>query len=183
MSDKVYVAFGAAYASVDDAKADFAALKEIKREGEIRDLTAAICYKNDKGRIVVHETTHAGKVAAGVGIVAGAIIGALFPPAGMAVIASAVGGAAGLGIVAGTIGHLAGGISRKGMRQIVTSMEEAGGEAAIFAVAVDAAATDVDKALSRAAKKAHHELDKGDVDAAAEDLAKGLDKSANILGE
>ena len=101
MSDKVYIAFGAAYASVDDAKADFAALKEIKREGEIRDLTAAICYKNDKGRIVVHETTHAGKVAAGVGIVAGAIIGALFPPAGMAVIASAVGGAAGLGVVAG----------------------------------------------------------------------------------
>ena len=182
MSDKVYIAFGAAYESGDDAKADFAALKEIKREGEIRDLTAAICYKNDKGRIVVHETTHAGKVAAGVGIVAGAIIGALFPPAGMAVIASAVGGAAGLGIVAGTIGHFAGGVSRKGMREIVKNMEGAG-EAAIFAVAVDAAATDVNKALSRAAKKAQHEIDKGDVDAAAEDLAKGLDKSANILGE
>lgn len=182
MSDKVYVAFGAAYASIDDAKADFAALKELKHEGELRDLTAAICYRNDSGRAVVHETTHAGKVAAGVGVVAGAIIGALFPPAGLAVVASAVGGAAGLGVIFGTVGHFAGGISRKGMRDIVRNMEGAG-EAAIFAVAVDATATDVDRALTRATKKASYAIDKGDVELAAEDLRKGLDESANILGE
>ena len=181
MSDKVYIAFGAAYASVDDAKADFAALKEIKREGEIRDLTAAICYKNDKGRIVVHETTHAGKVAAGVGIVGGAILGAIFPPAGLAVVASAVGGAAGLGVVAGTIGHFAGGMSRKDLKELGAYLDD--GEAAIVAVAVDAVDTDIDKALSRASKKASKEMDKGDVNAAIEDLEKGLDKAANIAGE
>ena len=89
MSDKTYVLFAASYASKEDATADLKALKEIKSEGEIRDLTAAIVSKNDKGRLHVHETTHAGKVAAGVGIVAGAIIGAVFPPAGIAVVAAA----------------------------------------------------------------------------------------------
>lgn len=182
MSDKVYVAFGASYESIDDAKADFAALKELRRDGDLRDLTAAICYRNEHGRTVVHETTHAGKVAAGVGVIAGAIIGALFPPAGVAVVAGAVGGAAGLGVIFGTIGHFAGGMSRKGMRDIVRSIEGSG-EAAILAVAVDAAATDVDKALTHAAKKASHALDKGDVDLAAADLRAGLGESANILGE
>lgn len=182
MAEKVYVAFGAAYASIDEAKADFAALKELKRDGEIRDLTAAICYRNDSGRTVVHETTHAGKVAAGVGVIAGGIIGAIFPPAGIAVIASAAGGAAGLGVIFGTVGHFAGGVSRKGMREIVRSMEGAG-EAAIFAVAVDAVATDVDRALSRAVKKASHAVDKGDVELAAEELREGFEQSVNILGE
>jgi uncharacterized membrane protein len=181
MSDKTYVLYAASYASEADAKADLEALKAIKRDGELRDLTAAIVTKNDKGKLHVHETTHAGKVAAGVGVVAGAIIGAVFPPAGIAVVASAVGGAAGVGVVAGAIGHFAGGISRKDMKEIGAYLEE--GQAALLAVAVDAVDTDIDKALSRATKKAAKAIDKGDVAAAIEDLEKGLDKAANIAGE
>ena len=181
MSDKTYVLYAASYASEADAKADLEALKAIKRDGELRDLTAAIVTKNDKGKLHVHETTHAGKVAAGVGVVAGAIIGAVFPPAGIAVVASAVGGAAGVGVVAGAIGHFAGGISRRDMKEIGAYLEE--GQAALLAVAVDAVDTDIDKALSRATKKAAKAIDKGDVAAAIEDLEKGLDKAANIAGE
>lgn len=181
MSDKTYMLYAASYASKDDAKADLEALKAIKRDGEIRDLTAAIVSKDDKGHLHVHETSHAGKVAAGVGIVAGAIIGAVFPPAGIAVVASAVGGAAGVGVVAGAIGHFAGGISRKDMKELGAYLED--GEAALIAVAVDAIDTDIDKALTRATKKAGKAIDKGDVAAALEDLEKGLDKSANIAGE
>jgi uncharacterized membrane protein len=181
VSDKTYMLYAASYASQADAKADLEALKQIKRDGEIRDLTAAIVSKNDKGRLHVHETTHAGKVAAGVGVVAGAIIGAVFPPAGIAVVASAVGGAAGVGVVAGAIGHFSGGISRKDMKEIGTHLED--GEAALIAVAVDAIDTDIDAALSRATKKSGKAIDKGDVSAAIEDLEKGLDKAANIAGE
>lgn len=181
MSDKTYILFAASYASKDDALADLEALKEIKSAGEIRDLTAAIVSKDDKGKLHVHETTHAGKVAAGVGVVAGCIIGAVFPPAGVAVVASAVGGAVGLGVVAGAIGHFAGGISRKDMKALGEYLDD--GQAAMLAVAVDSVSTDVDKAISRATKKAAKEIDKGDVDAAVADLQKGLDKAANIAGE
>jgi uncharacterized membrane protein len=181
MSDKTYVLYAASYASKEDAKADLEALKEIKSSGEIRDLTAAIVSKNEKGKLHVHETTHAGKVAAGVGVVAGAIIGAVFPPAGVAVVTAAVGGAAGVGVVAGAIGHFAGGISRKDMKELGEFLDA--GEAAMLAVAVDAIDTDIDAALSRATKKASRAIDKGDVSAAVADLEKGLDKAVNIAGE
>lgn len=181
VSDNSYVMYAASYASKQDALDDLEALKDIKSAGEIRDLTAAVVSKNDKGKLHVHETTHAGKVAAGVGIVAGAIIGAVFPPAGIAVVSAAVGGAAGVGVVAGAIGHFAGGISRKDMKELGEYLDA--GEAALLAVAVNAVATDIDSALTRATKKASRAIDKGDVDSAVADLEKGLDKAANIAGE
>jgi uncharacterized membrane protein len=181
MSDKTYVVFAANYAAKQEALDDLKALKEIKSAGEIRDLTAAVVSRDEKGKLHVHETTHAGHVAAGVGVVAGAILGAIFPPAGVAVVAAAVGGAAGVGVVAGAIGHFAGGISRKDMKELGEFLDV--GEAALLAVAVDAVATDVDAALTRASKKASRAIDKGDVSAAVADLEKGLDKAANIAGE
>lgn len=96
-------------------------------------------------------------------------------------IASAAGGAAGVGVVAGAIGHFAGGVSRADMKELGSYLDN--GEAAIVAVAVDAIDTDIDAALTRASKKASKALDKGDVDAAIGDLEKGLDKAANIAGE
>lgn len=181
VSDKTYVMYAASYGSEQDAIDDLKALKEIKSSGEIRDLTAAVVSKNDKGKLHVHETTHAGKVAAGLGVVAGAIIGAVFPPAGIAVISAAVGGAAGVGVVAGAIGHFAGGISRKDMKELGEYLDA--GEAALLAVAVDAVATDIDAALTRATKKASRAIDKGDLDSAVADLEKGLGKAANIAGQ
>lgn len=180
-TDKTYVLYAATYESKDVAKQDLEALREIQDAGEIRHLTAALVSRNEKGRLHVHETTHAGKVAAGVGVVGGAILGAIFPPAGLAVVASAVGGGAGLGVIAGAIGHFAGGMSRKDLKELGAYLDD--GEAAIVAVAVDAIDTDIDKALSRASKKASKEMDKGDVSAAIDDLEKGLDKAANIAGE
>jgi uncharacterized membrane protein len=178
MSDKQYVAFAAAYASKADAEADLAALKE---SGDLKHITGAVVSRNDKGKLHVHETTHAGKVAAGVGVVAGAIIGAVFPPAGIAVVASAVGGAAGLGVVGGAIGHFSGGLSRKDMKELGEFLDV--GEAALIVVAIDKVATDVDTALTRATKKASKAIDKGDVADAIADLEKGLDKAANVAGE
>ena len=94
MSDKIYVVHAATYGSLSDAKMDLEALKLIKSAGEIRDLTAAIVTRTDKGRLKVHEVTHSGKVAAGIGIIGGAMLGALFPPAGVAVLGAAATNAA-----------------------------------------------------------------------------------------
>lgn len=174
-SEKTYVAFAGAYSSIEDAELDFEAIMEIKAEGAIRDVTAAIVSKDEDGRIHTHKTTHAGKVGAGVGVVGGAILGAIFPPAGMAVLGAAVVEAAVGGAVLGSIGHLAGGASRKDLRELASHLDE--GEAAILAVAVDAVSTDVDRALDKAFKKASKAIDEGDVDKAIAELDKGFDRA------
>lgn len=172
MSEIEYILFTATYDSLDQAELDFGYLKGLEYGREIRKLNAAMVTKNEKGRIHVHETTTDGKVAAVSGLVAGAIIGAIFPPAGIAVIGGALAGAAVLGIVAGTIGHFAGGISRHEMRQLGALLEE--GQAAIIAVAEDAVARQVGSLLAHAQRQANHALDKGDVAAAVADIEKGL---------
>lgn len=167
MTDPTYVAYAAAYDSLDEAKADFATLKD----AGLSHITAAIVSKNDKGRIHVHEKTHAGKVAGGVGVVGGVILGAIFPPAGVAVLTDAAVGGVGLGV----IGHFAGGLSRHDLKELGALLEE--GEAAVIAVAQDDVDTDVDRALAHAAKKANAKIDKGDVEGALAELEKGIDKA------
>ncbi len=162
-----YVAYAAAYENADDAAADFATLKE----AGLRHITAALVVKDPNGRVHVHEKTFAGKVAGGVGIVGGAIVGAIFPPAGAAILADAVVG----GAVLGTIGHFAGGLSRKELKELGNLLDE--GEAAVIAVAQDAVATDVDKALGKAAKRASAKIDDGDVAGALAEIEKGADKA------
>ena len=170
MSDNAsYIAYAAAYDSADDAAADFATLKE---DG-MRHITAALVVKDANGRVHVHEKTYAGKVAGGVGLVGGAIIGAIFPPAGIAILTDAVVG----GAVLGTVGHFAGGLSRKELKELGNLLDE--GQAAVIAVAEDAVATDIDKALGKAAKKASTRIDDGDVAAALAELEKGVDKAAD----
>ncbi len=169
MADATYVVYAAAYDNVDDAVADFATLKE----AGLRHITAAVVAKDDKGRIHVHEKTHAGKVAGTVGVIGGAVIGVIFPPAGAAIIGDAVVG----GAVLGTIGHFAGGLSRHDLKDLGALLED--GQAAVIAVAEDAVATDVDKALGRATKKAQAKLDDGDVDAAIAEIEKGADKAVD----
>ncbi len=158
-------------------KTDLEALKLIKFEGVIRDLPAAIVSRSDKGRLHVHEVPHAGKVAAGIGLAGGAIIGALFPPAGIAVIGAS---AAVVGIVLGAAGHFSGGVSRTAMKEIGEFLDD--GEAIIVAVAVDAIDTDVIKSLSHAKKKAGKRIDKGDVDATLKDIETGIAKAEKIEG-
>ncbi|MFN8124888.1 MAG: hypothetical protein U0R64_00030 [Candidatus Nanopelagicales bacterium] len=170
MSDTAsYVAYAAAYDNADDAAADFATLKE----AGLRHITAALVVKDPNGRVHVHEKTYAGKVAGGVGVIGGAIVGAIFPPAGAAIIADAVVG----GAVLGTIGHFAGGLSRKELKGLGDLLDD--GEAAVIAVAEDAVATDVDRTLGKAAKKASAKIDDGDVAAAMAELEKGVDKAAD----
>ncbi len=78
-----YKAYAAVYDDVDAAEADFDSL----REAGLRDITAALVTKSESGRIHIHQKTHAGKVGALCVAVSGAILGAIFPPAGVALVA------------------------------------------------------------------------------------------------
>lgn len=169
MSDATYVAYAAVYDNFDDAKADFKTLKE----AGLRHITAATVHKDENGRIHVHEKTFAGKAAGTAGVVGGVILGAIFPPAGVAVLTDAAVGGVGLG----AIGHFAGGLSRHDLKDLGALLEE--GEAAVIAVAQDAVDTDIDNALGHAVKKSSAKIDKGDVAGAMAELEKGVDKAAN----
>lgn len=168
MSDATYAAYAAAYDNLDDAKEDFKTLKE----AGLRHITAALVYNKD-GRIHVHEKTHAGKVAGAAGAIGGVIVGAIFPPAGVAILTDAAIGGVGLGL----IGHFAGGLSRHDLKELGALLDS--GSAAVIAVAEDAVDTDVDKALSRATKKANAKIDSGDVQGALAELEKGITKAAD----
>lgn len=112
------------------------------------------------------------KVGAAEGVVGGAIMGAIFPPAGVALVTDGLVGGASLG----TIGHFAGGLSRGDLKELGALLED--GQAAVVAVGVDAVAEDVDGAVSHAAKKARKDVEKGDVSAALADLEKGVENAA-----
>lgn len=170
MADEEYVVICGVYNSAADAQADLDALRGMKNQ--LGKLTAAIVRKSEDGRLHLNETTHAGKVDAAFGAVSGLVIGAIWPPAGLTILASSALGALGLGAVGGLIGHFSGGISRSGMKEIGSALEE--GQAALVAVGVDKLATDIDKVLDRASKKISHKLDKGDVEGAIDALENGI---------
>lgn len=164
-----YVVYAATYDDSETAVEDFTSL----RQAGLKHITAAVVVKDETGRVHVHEKTYAGKVAGTVGVIGGAALGVVFPPAGAAILADAVIG----GAVLGTIGHFAGGLSRHDLKELGGMLDE--GQAAVVAVGVDEVGTDIDRALARATKKAAKSLDKGDVEGALAELAKGVDKAAD----
>jgi uncharacterized membrane protein len=163
-----FVAYAAAYDTKDAAKQDFDSLAD----AGLRDITAALVHRSDSGRLHIHEKTYTGKVGAAVGVVGGAVLGVIFPPAGVALVADGLVGGATLG----TIGHFAGGLSRHDLKELGALLDN--GQAAVVAVGVDAVAEDVDKALAHASKKASKAIDNGDVSAALAEIEKGIDNAA-----
>lgn len=118
-----------------------------------------------------------GKVGAAVGVIGGAVLGAIFPPAGVALVADGLVGGATLG----AIGHFAGGLSRGDLKDLGSLLDD--GQAAVIAVGVDAVAEDVDRALSHAAKKASKAIDQDDVSAALADIEGGVNKAADAAAD
>lgn len=193
--DKTYLAYAAAYSSTEGAQADFEALKRLRAEGEIRDLTAAIVLKDGNGKLHTRDTKSIWRGWAFPGLV-GAIGGGCYAVfttdsgVGIAIVGAIVGAIVAVallvsigylsGVVLASMGYRAGTASRKDLRELGSYLDD--GEAAILAVAVDSVSTDVDNALGKAARKASREADKGDVSKAIEELEKGLDKAGEAAG-
>ena len=157
MSDNPVFLYAGEYDSVDDAKADLEALKEMHREHVVGTYDAAVVTKNEEGKVKIVDkiekpTQHGGWA----GMAVGAAIGLIFPPSIL------VGGLLGAGAGA-LIGHLEGGMSRSDLKEVGEMLDNS--EAALIVVGE----ATVERAVEAATKRAKKEMKK-EVWAAAKDM-------------
>jgi uncharacterized membrane protein len=110
-TNKPVFVYVATYASVDDAKADYGAVKQLYFDGVIGAFDAAVVSKDATGQVKIHKTEMPTQYGAWGGLAVGALLGIFFPPY---LILELVGGAA-LGTL---IGHLWAGMSRSDLKEI-----------------------------------------------------------------
>lgn len=172
-----FAAFAATYGSLDDAEADYEAIKSLYYDEHVVDtFDAAVISKDDKGKVKIvkkHEQPlrQGAWVGGGLGLATGLCV-ALFPA--VAVGAGIMWGAgigAGLGAIAG---HAAGGMSRSDLKDLGETLDE--GQSAVVAVAAAAIADRVAETLKGAEKVDRKEL-KADPKAVKADVAAAGDAS------
>ena len=173
--DTDYVTFAAAYPTLDDAEADYDAVKSLYyREDMMDTFDAAVVTRNEDGKVKIvkkHEepTRHAGWAGAGIGLAVGAIV-ALFP--GAAVGAALIAGTGGGAVIGAVAGHVTEGFDRKDLKDLGDLLDE--GESGLVVVAATDEAARVEGTFSDAAKvmrknlKADKEQLRADVEEAAE---------------
>ena len=160
MAIDTFFAFFGTYDDVEDAKADYDAVKALHVEAGLIDAyDAAVVEHCEDGKVKIvakHETpTRVGGVlGGGVGLATGIVI-ALFP-------AAAIGGGLILGTTAGgallgsLAGHAAAGMSRKDLKEVGEQLDE--GSAGLVVVAVSDMQAKIERALKKAKKIEAKEL-------------------------
>ncbi|HET6394592.1 MAG TPA: DUF1269 domain-containing protein [Blastococcus sp.] len=130
--DTLYV-IAAAYDDVDQAVADYDAVKALYREVRTsHDFDAAVIAKDENGKVHIvkkHEqpTRHGAAVGLGWGLAVG-VVATLFPPVGIGI---AVAGGAGA-TIGGVAGHASGGVSRADLKDLGETLDA--GQAGLIAV-------------------------------------------------
>jgi uncharacterized membrane protein len=162
VSDNPVFMYVGEYESVDDAKADLEALKELHREHVVGTYDAAVLSKNEEGKVEIVDkiekpTQHGGWA----GLAVGAAIGLIFPPS--ILVSGLVGAGAGA-----LIGHLRGGMSRSDLKEIGEVLDES--EAALIVVGEKTIERAVDEAIKRAKKDM-----KKQVQADAKEIERAID--------
>ena len=140
MADQPVFLYLAAYASEEDARADYETLKDLHAAGLVGTYDAAIVVKAD-GKIHVHKHEKPTQHGAWTGLAVGALVGILFPPSILA--AGVVGAGAG-----GLVGHLWRGMSRADMKELGELLDD--GEAALVVIGTSKVEEQLEKALDRA---------------------------------
>src|SRR4051812_42135475 len=165
------MAYIGTYASVDDAVADYDAVKELHVSlGLIDAYDAAVIARHDDGKVKIvkkHETpTRVGGVlGGGVGLATGLVV-ALFPFAGIA--AAALIGTAGGALVGSLAGHAAAGMSRHDLKELGESLDD--GQAGLIVVGVSDVSARVEQAMKRARKVQEKQM-KADTEAIESDAS------------
>jgi uncharacterized membrane protein len=152
MPTETFVAYAGVYTDVDDALADYDAVKLLHTEaGLIEAYDAAVIEKTAKGKVKIvkkHETpTRVGGVGgAGVGLATGLVV-ALFPAAaiGTGLLAATTGTGAALGAWAG---HAAAGMKRSDLKDLGERLDA--GEAGLVVVALADLDANVEEVMSQA---------------------------------
>jgi uncharacterized membrane protein len=154
MAFDTFFAFTGVYSKVDDALADYDAVKVLHTEADLIDAyDAAVIERKDDGKVKIvkkHETpTRVGGVfGGGVGLATGLVI-ALFPAAaiGTGLVAATTAGGALLGSLAG---HASAGMSRSDLKEIGEALDA--GQAGLIVVAVSDMQAKVEAEMKRAEK-------------------------------
>lgn len=154
MAIDTYFAFIGVYADVEDAKADYQAVKDLHTDAGLIDAyDAAVIERTEGGKVKIikqHETpTRVGGVAGGgIGLATGLVI-ALFPAAaiGTGLVAATTGGGALLGSLAG---HAAAGMSRKDLKEAGEQLDA--GTAGLVVVGVSDMESKIERAMAKAEK-------------------------------
>lgn len=163
----------ATYDNVDDAKLDWQTMKSLHKEGALGHVSGAIVEKNEKGKLDItsHDTTT--KYLAWAGVAVGAALSVIFPPLGVVALGPTLAVTGASGLIGGVVGHFWKAVPRSDMKKLAKLLRK--GESALVVVAVDKAEEDIDKAMTRAIKKATKKYNKGKVGAAYDEIVAGLD--------
>ncbi len=150
------------YDSVEDAKADLEALKELHRGHVVGTYDAAVVTKDDEGKVKIVDkiekpTQHGGWA----GLAVGAAIGLIFPPG--VLVTGLMGAGAGA-----LIGHLEGGMSRSDVKEIGEMLDDS--ESALIVVGE----ATIERAVDEEIKRAKREMKK-EVRADSKEMEKTID--------
>ena len=164
MSDNPVFLYAGEYESVEDARADLEALKELHRDHAVGTYDAAVVTKTEEGNVEIVDkiekpTQHGGWT----GLAVGAAIGLFFPPGIL------LGGLVGAGAGA-LIGHLHGGMSRQDVKDVGELLDNS--EAALIVVGE----ATVERAVEDATKRAKQEMKK-EIRADAREMERAVDEA------
>jgi uncharacterized membrane protein len=163
MSDEKFVVFAGAYADVEDAKTDFANIKEMHKASWLGPYEGVLFTKEEGGKVkIVDRDSSIRAAGATIGALAGGVLGLIFPPSVLA--GAAVGGGAGA-----LLGHFFGTFKRSDIAELGELLDE--GAAGIFLIGIPTPEMGADKLMKHAAKIA-----KKQVDADAKELKKAIDE-------
>jgi uncharacterized membrane protein len=154
MAIDTFVAYIGVYASVEDAEADYEAVKVLHTElGMLDAYDAAVVARRDDGKVKItkkHETPTCvgGVLGGGVGLATGLVI-VLFPFAavGGGLLAGTTAGGAILGAVAG---HAAAGMSRHDLKELGEELDN--GQAGLVVVGVSDVGAKIEESMKKAEK-------------------------------
>ncbi len=116
-TDKTVVVYVATYGSLDDAKADYQAVKKLYSAGVIGTYDAAVVSKDATGKVTISKTEKPTEYGAWTGLIVGVLVGLFFPP--YLVWEAAAGAVAGA-----LIGHFWRGMSRSDLKQIGDTLQD-----------------------------------------------------------
>jgi uncharacterized membrane protein len=141
--------FIAGYRDVGDALVDYGAVKNLYRRGAIATYDAAIVERDDDGTVHVSKREKPTQKAAWTGAVVGAVVGVLFPPAILPLMAAG-------GVTGGLLVHIRAGMSRGDLEELAEALDS--GTAALVVVGKTSLADKLAETIVRAQKTIEKQL-------------------------